>query len=70
MRTDNEKEVKFMKSEERIERFWRKHQWMMPVCFILSLAFTVGTIAICIVRGFSGMSAIAIKKINSKCRMP
>ena len=46
MKTDNAKEVKFMKSEETIERFWRKHQWMMPVCFILSLTFAVGTIAI------------------------
>ena len=65
MKTDNAKEVKFMKSEETIERFWRKHQWMMPVCFILSLTFTVGTIAICLVRGFSGMAANTVFSLSA-----
>ena len=39
----------------RINRFWSRHKWSMPACFILSLAYTCGIVAMCCFRGFSGM---------------
>ena len=45
--------------------FRHKQQWIMPVCFFLSLAFTLGTIAICLLRGFSGMTANTVFSLSA-----
>ena len=40
----------------RISAFFAKQQkWILPACFYLSLAFTIGVIVLCRVRGFIGM---------------
>lgn len=41
----------------KINHFWNRHRWVMPMCFVLSLIFTVSIIAICLIRGFDGMAA-------------
>ena len=54
-----------MNTASRIEQFWSRHQWIMTVCFIVSLVFTLGTIAVCLVRDFSGMSAGTVFSISA-----
>ena len=36
--------------------FWKKQRWVMPMCFIISLLLTVGSIVMCRIRGFSDMT--------------
>ena len=40
----------------RINLFWNRHRWVMPMCFALSLLFTVSIVAMCLIRGFSDMA--------------
>ena len=44
-----------MKASSRIGYIWSRHKWIMPMCFVLSLLFSVSAIVLCRLRGFSGM---------------
>ena len=39
----------------KINAFWYKQRWVMPLCFILSLTATLAVVFVCRIRGFSGM---------------
>lgn len=54
-----------MSASARIEQFWNRQRWVMPVCFVLSLVFSLGTIALCMARGFSGMSANTVFSLSA-----
>ncbi len=45
-----------MKSVAKSGQFRNRQQWIMPVCFGLSLTFTLIAIGLCMARHFSGMS--------------
>ena len=55
MRIDFLKERLTLKFVSRITDFWNRQKWVMPMCFVFSLAFTVCTIVFCRIRGFEGM---------------
>ena len=40
----------------RINDFWNKQRWVMPVSFLVSLIFTIAAIVMCRLRGFSDMA--------------
>lgn len=40
---------------EKINSFWNKQKWIMPLCVVISLVFTIAAIVFCRVRSFAGM---------------
>ncbi len=49
----------------RISEFWSKHKWIMPLCFVISLAFTLAAIIMWRVRGFSDMADTSIFNLGA-----
>ncbi len=39
----------------KINSFWNRQRWVMPLCFLMSAIFTLSVIVVCRIRGFSGM---------------
>ena len=39
----------------KINSFWNKQRWVMPLCFVMSAVFTISVVVACRIRGFSGL---------------
>ena len=44
-----------MKIQDQMQSFFLRNKWVLPLCFLTSLLLTIMAIAICLVKGFSGM---------------
>ena len=51
-------DISYMISDtiSKINSFFKRQRWVMPLCFIISAIFTISIIVICRIKGFSGMS--------------
>ena len=54
-----------MKLTSKINSFWDRHKWIMPLCFVFSLVYTITSIAILRVRTFSGMPPTSVFNLGA-----
>lgn len=49
----------------RINDFWSRNKWIMPLCFVISLVLTIAAIVMCRIRGFSDMASTSVFNLGA-----